>query len=389
MPASEETEDRVRSVEAEPAGLSSPAPANGNALRHGLTATTLLEQVLGREAYDRLSAAIEDELLPTGPVEQALTRRISHHAAALELARQAEWAALREGMRQAHALGAASLARPAANPAAAVATEFDSHTADAAISAAVSSEVLTRIVAYARSHERGLLGALAKLGDLKLQRAATAGDTHCPRRANGPVFGPEGAADDDEQHDGEQHDGERYDGERYDGERYDGERYDGERYDGERFDGERFDDAACETYLMRRMRSARYRCPACGGARGYWLAERRRWECQACRKQAGPRSGTVMAGSPIRLSVWFRAIKLVVRQYDLDLDAFARRLGVRRLATVRAIVAKIRVALASPERNRLLAGLDRFFMGEALVAEEPGAEELGKGPAIPDGKQGA
>lgn len=354
MPASEETEERVRSVEAEPAGLLSPAPANGNALRHGLTATNLLEQVLGREAYDRLSAAIEGELLPTGPVEQALTRRISHHAAALDLARQAEWAALREGMRQAHALGAASLARPAANPAAAVATEFDSHTADAAISAAVSSEVLTRIVAYARSHERGLLGALAKLGDLKLQRAATAGDTHCPRRASGPVFGPEGAADDDEQH-----------------------------------DGERYDDSACETYLVRRMRSARYRCPACGGARGYWLAGRRRWECQACRKQAGPRSGTVMAGSPIRLSVWFRAIKLVVRQYDLDLDAFARRLGVRRLATVRAIVAKIRVALASPERNRLLAGLDRFFMGEALVAEEPGAEELGKGPAIPDGKQGA
>lgn len=107
-------------------------------------------------------------------------------------------------------------------------------------------------------------------------------------------------------------------------------------------------------------------------ARGYWLAQRRRWECQACRKQAGPRTGTVMAGSPLRLSVWFCAIQAVLAREELNGVELARRLHIRRLATVRSLVKKIVAASTSPHRSRLLAGLDCVFSvgpPEAAVPE--------------------
>lgn len=130
-------------------------------------------------------------------------------------------------------------------------------------------------------------------------------------------------------------------------------------------------DTACEEYLLDRMRSASYRCPSCGAAHGYWIASRRRWECRRCRKQAGARSGTVMSGSPLRLSVWFRAVEIFVSQPELSAPELARALGIRRLSTVRGMIRKLRDALASPDRGRLLAGLNE--LAAASSAPETGA----------------
>jgi hypothetical protein len=44
---------------------------------------------------------------------------------------------------------------------------------------------------------------------------------------------------------------------------------------------------ACEEYLVARLRDGEFRRPRCGGQEGRWIASRRVWQCQACRRQTG------------------------------------------------------------------------------------------------------
>lgn len=75
----------------EPARLpGAPVHPRANALLHGLTATTLLDEDLGADAYTRTSAALRQELQPSGLPEEALLGRIAHGVGALELSRRAE-----------------------------------------------------------------------------------------------------------------------------------------------------------------------------------------------------------------------------------------------------------------------------------------------------------
>ena len=131
---------------------------------------------------------------------------------------------------------------------------------------------------------------------------------------------------------------------------------------------------------MQRMRSANYRCVYCGRARGYWLPSRRRWECDSCKKQAGTRAGTVMAGSPLRLSVWFSAIRNIVRHPKMPATEMAAALGLRRLPTVRGLARKIRATLDVPERSDLLAGLDEVFAARLPETGAPPQAVFAKRP---------
>ena len=55
-----------------------------------------------------------------------------------------------------------------------------------------------------------------------------------------------------------------------------------------------------------------------------------------------------MAGSPLRLSVWFTAIRNVLSQPEMPTADLAVALGLRRLPTVRGLGRKIRAALDAP-----------------------------------------
>ena len=288
---------------APPVAAVAPRPARGNAVRHGLTAVALVDQLVGDEAYERLATRLQEELHTQRTLlEETLVRRITQHVAALDLARRAELAALREGCVQAVVLGPVATAAAGLN-----AAGSSPNITDAPLCAAVSSEVLERITRYGRSHERGLLASVRELRKLteERQQRVTAermafGATRArPPAAMADVWG---------------------------------------------------DDAACEAYLVDRLRSARYPCPYCGATRGYWLPRRHRRECGTCRKQAGARTGTVMAGSPLRLSIWFLAIQSLVAQPDLAVAELAAVLGIRRLPTVRSLAQR-----SSPPSTRLTA----------------------------------
>lgn len=121
------------------------------------------------------------------------------------------------------------------------------------------------------------------------------------------------------------------------------------------------DEAACQDYLSIRLRRDSYRCGHCGSTTGSYLPSRQIWECGKCRKQFGLRSGTVMAGSALSLFTWSEAIRLVLWRPTIGAAELAEKIGLKRIATVRSMMLKIRTALAAEDASERLAGLDRHF----------------------------
>jgi hypothetical protein len=121
------------------------------------------------------------------------------------------------------------------------------------------------------------------------------------------------------------------------------------------------DEVECEEYLSARLRRDSYRCGRCGGTTGSYLPSRQMWECGKCRKQFGLRSGTVMAGSALSLFTWSEAIRLVLWRPTIGAAELAEKIGLKRIATVRSMMVKIRTALAAEDASERLAGLDRHF----------------------------
>ena len=138
-----------------PAAPRRPSPA-GNALQHGLAATTFLPDTL-RLRTDHLAAELRRELRPVGAVQFVLVDEIARHAAGMELAGDAEGAILRYcGQQQAQL----DLLLDGDGPI----------NADAIVTAAVSSQPLERLCRYRRGHERGFHAALSRLRDLQATR---------------------------------------------------------------------------------------------------------------------------------------------------------------------------------------------------------------------------
>jgi transposase-like protein len=118
-----------------------------------------------------------------------------------------------------------------------------------------------------------------------------------------------------------------------------------------------FDEAICREYLCSRWKLGTSHCPFCGDGNGSWLEGREVWLCRGCRRQIGPRSGTVMARSSLRLHVWFAAIYAVRRDPDLPIQALGEAVRIDRRKTAKAIAQRIKRALDSAAAEQLLAGL--------------------------------
>jgi transposase-like protein len=271
------------------------ARSRRNACQHGLSADTLLAEVLGTERLERQKEQLRAQWQPASATEELLVVDMARHAAALELVEQAEAAVLRCGARS-----PLVALNPAAQDGPEAATER-------LLAAAVTTDALDRVTRYRRAHEKGFHNALLRLREVQTSaRPAPAVAT--------PRFIPQ-------------------------------------------FNTEQ----ECEAYLLARARRQPWTCPQCGPARRYWLAARQRWECAGCGQQFSFRAGTVLAGSPLPLTIWFAAIGALVADPHLATKVLAAAIGVGRLATVRQLAQRIRAALSSPQRTEELAGLDEFF----------------------------
>jgi len=118
-------------------------------------------------------------------------------------------------------------------------------------------------------------------------------------------------------------------------------------------------EVTCTGYLAAWGRR-NFVCRACGNHGAHFIPSRHCLECSACKVQCGLRSGTLMADSALPLSTWFLAIWSVLREPKIKVDELQLRLGLQRVATVRAMLRKIRQALAVEQRSQLLAGLDHY-----------------------------
>ncbi len=115
------------------------------------------------------------------------------------------------------------------------------------------------------------------------------------------------------------------------------------------------DEAACAAYLAAIRWPDGFRCPACGHDRAWRLATKAwTYECRHCRRQTSLRAGTLMHGSKLPLSVWFWAAYLMATHSN-GISAFQlwRQLGLGSYKTAWLLAAKLRRAMADPERNAL------------------------------------
>jgi transposase-like protein len=143
-------------------------------------------------------------------------------------------------------------------------------------------------------------------------------------------------------------------------------------------------EANCVSYLLGRWQRKECSCPRCGTQLGYWLPSRQRWQCAGCHHQVGLREGTVMAGSHLPLSMWFRAIRVLIQNPNVSNAALTTAIATHRPATACRIAKKIRAALRSPNAFSLLAGLDRVFdrATGGLLHKAPPGDQIYKTNAL-------
>lgn len=269
------------------------ARSRRNAVKHGLCATTLLAEVLGREALERHHEQLCAEWHPTSPTQEILVTELARHAAALETIERAEAAVLRCGVRGALGLLSSANVNAEANAA-------------TLLAGAVTTEAIDRLTRYRRAHEKAWFTALLRLREAKaMQRPAEVTVPQLPVA----ILSSE---------------------------------------------------QACAAYLIARARRSGRRCPRCGWRRGYWLANRRRWQCARCTGQFGIRSGTVLEGSPLPLKTWLVTIQKILENRALSVQGLATATGIRRWRTAHRVALTIHRALDSERATELLAGLDQI-----------------------------
>lgn len=137
------------------------------------------------------------------------------------------------------------------------------------------------------------------------------------------------------------------------------------------------DEEDCEQHLLARREHSGWCCPRCGKKKGSWLPKSKRWECGRCGFQVGLRDGTLMERSPLALRQWFAAIITVCADLTISASVLADVIGIQRLATVRKMRQSILEAIDSPQRDRLLAGLQKFATSRP---SEPSARRQQKSP---------
>ena len=283
-----------------PSGHERPHPSinnlggRANPLRHGLTARTLLPQVLQDDAINQYQHAFQVEWQPATPTEQVLVQELARHAAALRRAQQAEGALLRES----------ALAAVDRWP---VQEDAQDCPVDRLLAASVVTEGIDRLTRYRRAHEKAFLANAYKVA----RSEGIASASECGRYAHSQrLFSHRG-----------------------------------------RLCSVPPEPPATEGVWLSPL----------WGPTGLLAGEPSALAMCGMPPPIRPRAGTVMAGSHLPLSTWFRAIRLLVQIPNVSNAALRTAMATHRPATACRIGKKIRAALGSQNASALLAGLNRVF----------------------------
>lgn len=135
--------------------------SRANAVRHGLTASTILPDLLQRDEVDAIAAMLWVEWKPATPTEEYLIREAARHQAMLRKIEIMESSVHRRGAR------AALLLNEAVDV---------SEMLDIALTGAGTSDAIQKLTRYRRSHERAVLRSLDALRQLRDVRASDSRD---------------------------------------------------------------------------------------------------------------------------------------------------------------------------------------------------------------------
>jgi len=125
------------------------------------------------------------------------------------------------------------------------------------------------------------------------------------------------------------------------------------------------DDEACRDYLDWLRWRGGWRCPACGGERGWLLASGRR-ECADCGRQTSVTAGTIFHHARTPLTVWFAAAwQMTSQKHGVSALGLQRALGLGSYQTAWAMLHRYRTAMVRPGRERLggLVEVDETYVG--------------------------
>ena len=118
------------------------------------------------------------------------------------------------------------------------------------------------------------------------------------------------------------------------------------------------DEAACARWLREKRWPERFRCPACGHAKGWELGrERLTLQCAACERQVSVTAGTLLHRSHLPLKTWFLAAWLVATHRNgISARQLGLQLGLGSYKAAWLLLQKLRRAMVDPARQPL-AGL--------------------------------
>lgn len=131
------------------------------------------------------------------------------------------------------------------------------------------------------------------------------------------------------------------------------------------FDARFASDEACRAYLTQLRWPDGFRCPKCGGQKG-WPVRSLLIQCAVCGHQTSVTAGTIFQDTRTPLTLWFRAMWCVASQKTgTSARTLQRVLGLGSYQTAWAWLHKLRRAMVRPGRERLAGRVevDETFIG--------------------------
>ena len=127
-----------------------------------------------------------------------------------------------------------------------------------------------------------------------------------------------------------------------------------------------------------------FSCPACGHRGHAWLAGRRLYQCNRCKRQVSPTAGTIFHATKLPLTTWFLAIHLVATAKNgISSLELGRRLGIKQTHAW-AMKQKIMQVMLAREAAKPLQGrveLDDAYLGGERSGKR-GRGAAGKTPFV-------
>jgi transposase-like protein len=124
-------------------------------------------------------------------------------------------------------------------------------------------------------------------------------------------------------------------------------------------------DERCRAYLTKLRWPAGFRCPKCGGQKG-WPVRSLLVQCSACGRQTSVTAGTIFQDTRTPLTTWFRAMWCVASQKTgTSARTLHRVVGFGSYQTAWAWLHKLRRAMVRPGRERLAGRVevDETYVG--------------------------